>query len=864
MRNSAVQRDDETVYVIPVVFHVIHAGGTENIPDAQIFAEVEDLNEDFRKLNADLSETVPFFQQVAGDVKVEFRLAQIDPNGNCTNGINRIFSPLTLVGDDGAKQDYWPRNKYLNVWTVRQMGGGAAGYAYYPNALTGLGVIFDGVIMLSGGIGANQNVLTHEIGHVFNLAHTWGANVAGIEGTGDGFMVNQCSDDDVQDTPLTKGHDPSNCRLFDHTCSAQAMRFTAMTFANMTDGGTLVDNTPIATELDTIFGEVPLVVSNMTASGVGSSNRANGAFGTNNWGVGAEDGTTTLQSLTGNLDPAKYYEFTIDPNLPYSHRINQITFRARRDSTGPRTFAVRASRSNTFSSNMTALNSLADTNITLAPSNVFFIDNDTDLELRGCRVSLSSLYGTGSNQETDQTITVRIYAWNAEDTEGGFYIDSLFVNGNFGRIENVQNYMEYSYCSTMFTQGQVDRMRATLNSMVGDRMALWQPDNLVATGTNDGFVATCPPIADFIVNNTDQAPPYAAAVCSNSNVSFRDMSGGGPATSWEWTFQDGQPATSTAENPTVQFSGDGWKTVTLTVSNQYGSTTKSEQFAINISSAATNIGPATENFESDENIFPFYAENYASNHTSWEVVSGVGFNSNRCVRLNSGDRNQLDLRNPSNAQDIDDLVSPTINYSGLSNMSLSFRYAYSTQTTVLENVTENLKVQRSFDCGRTWTDLPGGTIADEELLVEGNNSGTPTAWRQKTINLTQAMLGPNVRFRWRFTSSAFSNDIYIDDINFGSSAVSVDEPLGNTVAMSLFPNPTNDHFTLQVSGMEDDRTEVTVMDIRGAQVYTNVYQPTGGANIELSAKDMGLSNGMYMLRVANSTGSSTTKLIIGE
>jgi hypothetical protein len=82
--------------------------------------------------------------------------------------------------------------------------------------------------------------------------------------------------------------------------------------------------------------------------------------------------------------------------------------------------------------------------------------------------------------------------------------------------------------------------------------------------------------------------------------------------------------------------------------------------------------------------------------------------------------------------------------------------------------------------------------------------------------------------------------------------------------MSLFPNPTNDHFTLQVSGMEDDRTEVTVMDIRGAQVYTNVYQPTGGANIELSAKDMGLSNGMYMLRVANSTGSSTTKLIIGE
>jgi hypothetical protein len=82
--------------------------------------------------------------------------------------------------------------------------------------------------------------------------------------------------------------------------------------------------------------------------------------------------------------------------------------------------------------------------------------------------------------------------------------------------------------------------------------------------------------------------------------------------------------------------------------------------------------------------------------------------------------------------------------------------------------------------------------------------------------------------------------------------------------MNLFPNPTNDHFTLQVNGMNDERTEVTVTDIRGSLVYTNVFQPTGGANIELSARDMGLSNGMYLLRVANSTGSSTTKLTVGE
>lgn len=864
MRNSAVERDDETVYIIPVVFHVIHAGGSENLTDEQIFAEMDQLNDDYRKLNSDLSQSVPYFQQIAGDVKVEFRLAQIDPNGNCTNGIDRWFSPETLVGNDGSKLGYWPRDKYLNVWTVRQMGGGAAGYAYYPNALTGLGVIYDGVIMLSSDVGLNRTTLTHEIGHVLNLAHTWGANVAGIEGVPGGNMVSGCSDDDVPDTPLTKGHQPGYCRRFDITCSSQALAASIMTFNNLTVGAPLEDNTPIPAETDTIYNEVPLVVTNMTASGLSGANMADGQFGTDDWGTGAPDGAIAPTELTGAINLGQYYEFTINPELPYAHRINQITFRARRDATGPRTFAVKASRTSSFAGNLPTSSALADTNLTLITGNTFFINEDTDLEVRGCRVSLTGLYTGELDQETDQTITVRIYAWNAEDTDGGFYIDSLTINGIFGRIENVENYMEYSYCSKHFTQGQADRMRATLNSMVGDRMALWQPDNIVATGTNDGFVPTCPPQADFIISNPDNVIPFTPAICAGNNVTFRDNSSGGAATTWAWTFQDGQPATSTAENPVVQFSGDGWKTVTLTASNQYGSSTKTEQFAINVSSAATNPSPFTENFESDDNLFPFYGANYDNNHTAWEVVNGIGFNSNRCARLNSGDRNLADFRNPSNDRDIDDLVGPSINYTGQSNMTLSFRYAYSTQTTVLDNATENLKVQRSFDCGRSWFDLPGGTIQDSDLLVDGNNSGTPTTWRLKTINLTTAMLGPNVRFRWRFTTSAFSNDIYIDDINFGSTAVGVDEPLGNTVAMSLFPNPTNDRFMLVVKGMEDEQTEVTIMDIRGAQVYTNVIQPTGGANIELSAKDMSLSKGMYMLRVANSNGSSSTKLIIGE
>lgn len=188
-------------YTIAVVFHVIHDYGSENISDAQILDEMRILNEDYRKLNADTSVIVPTFSGIADDTEIEFRLAQKDPNGNCTNGIERIASSETYIGDEGSKLNYWDRSKYLNVWVVKQISSGAAGYS--------LGVSnsnpaqLDGVIILStyiGSIGSSSpttsRALTHEIGHHLNLDHTWGnTNNPGVA----------CGNDGVSDTPITKG-----------------------------------------------------------------------------------------------------------------------------------------------------------------------------------------------------------------------------------------------------------------------------------------------------------------------------------------------------------------------------------------------------------------------------------------------------------------------------------------------------------------------------------------------------------------------------------------------------------------------------------------------------------------------------------
>ncbi|HEX4888366.1 MAG TPA: M43 family zinc metalloprotease, partial [Luteibaculaceae bacterium] len=207
---------NEQVYIIPVVFHIVHAGGSENISDAQVQNAIDVMNQEFRKTNPAAANIDPYFASRAADSKIEFRLATIDPQGNCTNGINRYFDSRTEGADDAIKNGrQWPTNKYLNVYTVRTIGSGAAGYAYYPannnQARDGIVILHSYVGNIGTGSPGRQSAFTHEAGHYLNLAHTWGnSNTPGA--------ANNCgSDDGVTDTPLCAGS--SVCNLNLNTCN---------------------------------------------------------------------------------------------------------------------------------------------------------------------------------------------------------------------------------------------------------------------------------------------------------------------------------------------------------------------------------------------------------------------------------------------------------------------------------------------------------------------------------------------------------------------------------------------------------------------------------------------------------------------
>jgi len=184
---------ERAVVTIPVVVHIVYNIATENISDAQVYNQLDVLNDDFRRLNSDVGETPAHFLGVAADCEINFCLATLDPSGNPTTGITRTSTTKTSfsTSDEMKFATYgktiWDRNKYLNLW-VCDLSGGLLGYAQFPGGSASTdGVVCDYVYFGVGGAGSAPYDLgrttTHEVGHWLNLYHIWGDDGTGCGGS---------------------------------------------------------------------------------------------------------------------------------------------------------------------------------------------------------------------------------------------------------------------------------------------------------------------------------------------------------------------------------------------------------------------------------------------------------------------------------------------------------------------------------------------------------------------------------------------------------------------------------------------------------------------------------------------------------
>lgn len=628
LKNKHQKGGDEII--IPIVFHVLHDNGLENISEEQILDQIRILNEDYNQGNEDLDGVIPEFKSIIGSIHFTFKLATKDPNGDCTNGIIRYRTTETYNASDAVKVGRaWPTERYLNIYSAINIGG-AAGYAYLPQSAQFIGDR-DGIMILQnyvGSIGTGRprlsRALTHEVGHWANLPHPWG-------GTNNPTLSTNCTDDDgVTDTPNTVGWD--NCDKYGESC---------------------------------------------------------------------------------------------------------------------------------------------------------------------------------------------------------------------GSLDNVQNFMDYSYCSLMFTEGQSDRMRAAMNSDVAERSNLWTEENLAFTGTaNNAVIGLCEVQIKVDGEQT---------ICEGQSITYTDNSFH-TVESRVWTFPGGTPATSTEKTVTVVYSTPGEYEANLEVSNSTGSISGSVNGGINVLANGALIGGISENFAAVNNLETdsrFIIENPDGNLT-WRITDNAGYNDSKSVYL----------KNRSIAKgEFDRLIIGNFDMTDLSDLQIEFKYAYVPRSSQSE---DELNVYVSNDCGQNWSlrkRIKGSALA---TASQSNASFVPNGndeWKESgsiSVNANYQAQGVQVMFEWE---SGSGNNVYLDDINFKSNNPSSIQQLVDFKNFTVFPNPAKDKVHVSIDATISSKAQVSLTDLSGRVVKSFDTNLIPGSN-ELSLQVTDLANGVYLIQVNTEKGKMAKRIII--
>jgi len=401
-----------------------------------------------------------------------------------------------------------------------------------------------------------------------------------------------------------------------------------------------------------------------------------------------------------------------------------------------------------------------------------------------------------------------------------------------GTLDNVENVMEYSYCSKMFTNGQKTRMRAAVTSGTGGRNNLITASNHTSTGIFDDILCR----ADFEAEGE--------SVCENKPIQFYDNSYHN-ATSWNWSFPGGTPSTSNQQNPIVTYNNPGRHNVSLTVTNASGTISITKTQYMRVLPDWGLAMPFTEGFEITESQFEDSWETIADDTNSWSLNSANFSGSNSAM-----------LRNYtiSDGQE-SEIVSPSLNLTGNTAVNISFKYAYARKTT---STGESVQFLISNNCGESWVIARG--LNPTTAATNSEFFPTSNQWGAQNITINNSFYSSNFRFKIKVTNGN-GNNFFIDDININTT-VGIEEVEGLT-DLNLYPNPMNNNATVSLNLSKESEVSVSLLNTLGQTVRTiasevNLNQGEHNMNIEKG----NLVPGIYFLSVNLNGNRKIEKLII--
>lgn len=454
--------------------------------------------------------------------------------------------------------------------------------------------------------------------------------------------------------------------------------------------------------------------------------------------------------------------------------------------------------------------------------------------------------GLASNCNTDDSDD----AFFINDTPNTIGVTSCNLNeSTCGPRANVENYMDYSYCSKMFTQGQVDEMRNTIFSNVANRDNLITQANLQATGADGSPAYLCK--AEFTADRT--------TICAGDTVNFLDESFNA-VSGWTWTFAGGSPASSTDQNPSVSYDTPGLYTVTLQATDGGTNDTETKTSYIRVLPAAASL-PFHEGFEdltTLTNIEEWEVFNPAG--AGFSIHTGTGHTGNKCAKLQNFGQS---------AGQTDELISSPVDLSVIDpntgEVTLTFRYAYHKR---YDSNDEWLKVFITGDCGESWAQrktLHGdflGNIAQNSSWTPSNQADWVTV---HMTNVTSAYYVNNFRYKFEFESDG-GNNFYLDDINIYSGPpsdqiVAVTENELDIDALGIYPNPADDELNVRFSIAAADQATLTIQDVSGKIVKATAVNANAGTNLVMLGTEQ-LSAGMYFLNVQVGGAQQTIQFVI--